>query len=103
MLGIIENMSTFACPRCGHEESLFGEGGGAALAAACNVPLLGHVPVNAAIRAQTDAGRPPVVAEPDGPAALRFGAIARHATALLARRPRDQKHKFPKIVVEERK
>jgi ATP-binding protein involved in chromosome partitioning len=103
VLGIIENMSTFACPRCGHEESLFGEGGGATLAAACNVPLLGHVPVNAAIRAQTDAGRPPVVAEPDGPAALRFGAIARHAAALLARRPRDQKHKFPKIVVEERK
>jgi ATP-binding protein involved in chromosome partitioning len=67
------------------------------------VALLGRVPLNSAIRAQTDAGRPPVVAEPEGPAARRFAAIARHAAALLAARPRDQRHKFPKIVVEGRK
>jgi ATP-binding protein involved in chromosome partitioning len=103
VLGVIENMSTFQCPKCGHEESLFGEGGGERLAVECGVPLLGRVPLNAAIRAQTDAGRPPVAAEPDGAAARRFGEIARRAAAALALRPKDQKHKFPRIVVEERK
>jgi ATP-binding protein involved in chromosome partitioning len=102
VLGVIENMSSFQCPKCGHEESLFGEGGGERLAAECGVPFLGRVPLNAAIRAQTDAGRPPVVAEPDGAAARRYGEIARKAAAALAQRPRDQKHKFPRIVVEDR-
>jgi ATP-binding protein involved in chromosome partitioning len=101
VLGVVENMSTFLCPACGHEESLFGEGGGAALAAGCGVPLLGQVPINAAIRAQTDAGRPPVVAEPEGVPARRYRRIARHMAAVLAARPRDQKHKFPRIVVED--
>jgi ATP-binding protein involved in chromosome partitioning len=103
VVGIIENMSTFLCPGCGREESLFGAGGGEQLAAECGVPLLGKVPLNAAIRAQTDAGRPPVVAEPDGPAARRYREIALRLAAVLARRPPDQKHKFPKIVVEDRK
>lgn len=103
VLGVIENMSTFQCPKCGHEESLFGEGGGERLAAECGVPLLGKVPLNAAIRAQTDAGRPPVASEPDGAAARRYGEIARRAAAAVALRPKDQKHKFPRIVVEERK
>jgi ATP-binding protein involved in chromosome partitioning len=103
VLGVIENMSTFLCPKCGHEEAFFGEGGGAALAADCGVPLLGQVPIDAAIRAQTDAGRPPVVADPQGASARRYRDIARRTAAVLAARPRDQKHKFPKIVVEGRK
>jgi len=102
VLGVIENMSTFACPECGHEESLFGTGGGESLAAECGIPMLGHVPINAAIRAQTDAGRPPVIAEPEGLAATRYRQIARRTAAALARRPAAQKHKFPKIVVEDR-
>jgi ATP-binding protein involved in chromosome partitioning len=96
-------MSTFQCPRCGHEESLFGEGGGEQLAGECNVPLLGRVPLNAAIRAQTDAGRPPVVADPAGAAARRYSEIALKAAIVLAQRPKDQRHKFPRIVVEDRR
>ncbi len=103
VLGVIENMSTFLCPKCGHEEALFGEGGGAELAQACGVPLLGQVPLNGAIRSQTDEGNPPVAADPEGALALRYREIARRVAAELALRPKDQKHKFPKIVVEERK
>ncbi len=103
VLGIIENMSTFVCPECGHEEALFGTGGGQQLAAECGVPLLGRVPLDGAIRAQTDAGVPPLVGDPDGAIARRYREIARRTAAQLARRPKDQKHKFPKIVVEDRK
>ncbi|MBW7930610.1 MAG: iron-sulfur cluster carrier protein ApbC [Gammaproteobacteria bacterium] len=87
ILGVVENMSSFICPKCGHEESLFGEGGGERLAAACGVPLLGKVPLNSAIRAQTDAGRPPLVAEPDGAVAQRYREIALRAAAVLSGRP----------------
>ncbi len=100
LLGVVENMSTFLCPKCGHEESLFGEGGGKQLAADGGVSLLGAVPLNGLIRSQTDAGRPPVIADPDGALACRYRDIARRAAAAVALRPRDQKHKFPKIVVE---
>ncbi|MCC7328995.1 MAG: iron-sulfur cluster carrier protein ApbC [Gammaproteobacteria bacterium] len=102
VLGVIENMSSFICPKCGHEESLFGEGGGEQLAASCGVPLLGRVPLNSAIRAQTDAGRPPLVAEPDGPVARRYREIALRAAAALAGRPQGQAHRFPPIVEERR-
>lgn len=94
ILGIVENMSSFVCPGCGHEESLFGEGGGEQLAAACGVPLLGKLPLNGAIRAQTDAGRPPLVAEPQGPVARRYREIALRLAAELARRPLPRTYKF---------
>lgn len=103
VLGVIENMSTFICSRCGHEEALFGEGGGQELAGACGVPLLGRLPLNGSIRSQTDAGCPPVAADPEGAVAQRYREIARKAAALLALRPRDLKHKLPNIVVESRK
>ncbi|MBM4197208.1 MAG: Mrp/NBP35 family ATP-binding protein [Gammaproteobacteria bacterium] len=102
VLGVIENMASFVCPSCAHEAPLFGAGGGERLAAECGVPLLGAVPLVASIRAQTDAGCPPVVAEPDGVVAARYASIARQLALALARRPRDQKHLFPRIVVEDR-
>ncbi|MCC7257852.1 MAG: iron-sulfur cluster carrier protein ApbC [Gammaproteobacteria bacterium] len=100
LLGIVENMSSFVCPKCSHEEPLFGAGGGADLAAECGIPLLGAIPLDRTIRAQTDAGRPPVVADPQGVLAQRYRQVARRTAAALARRPADQKHKFPRIVVE---
>jgi ATP-binding protein involved in chromosome partitioning len=102
VLGVVENMSTFICPKCGHEEALFGEGGGDELAAASGVPLLGRLPLNGSVRAQTDAGRPPVVADPEGAIAQRYREIARRTALELARRPKDLKHKLPGIVVEGR-
>jgi ATP-binding protein involved in chromosome partitioning len=103
ILGVLENMASFVCPSCARETPLFGSGGGERLAAECGVPLLGVVPLEAAIRAQTDAGRPPVAAEPDGLIAARYRLIARRLALAVALRPADQKHKFPKIVVEERR
>jgi ATP-binding protein involved in chromosome partitioning len=68
-LGLLENMSHFECPSCGHETDLFGKGGGEALAAELKVPFLGHIPLYEPVRRGGDAGRPIVIGEPDAPAA----------------------------------
>ena len=69
VLGVIENMSTYVCSKCGHEEPLFGSGGGATMASDYEVELLGALPLERRIREQTDSGNPTVVAEPEQPAA----------------------------------
>ena len=84
VLGIIENMATHVCSQCGHEEHIFGAGGGERMAAEYGVPLLGSLPLDIRIREQTDGGRPTVVAEPDGRLAAAYHEIARRATARLA-------------------
>jgi ATP-binding protein involved in chromosome partitioning len=73
--GVIENMSAFQCEH-GESYALFGEGGGAELAQDAGVPLLGAVPLEAAVSAGGDAGTP--VALGEGPAAEAFRAIAAH-------------------------
>jgi ATP-binding protein involved in chromosome partitioning len=103
ILGVVENMSTFSCPECGHKTSVFGEGGAADMAEQFDVPLLGRLPLNAAIRLESDAGRPSVVAEPDGEVAREFLSIARNTAEAVARRPKDYKGVFPDIVVEKKK
>jgi ATP-binding protein involved in chromosome partitioning len=84
VLGVVENMSTHVCSNCGHEEPIFGEGGGARMAAQYAVPLLGSLPLDMRIREQADGGRPTVVAEPDGRLAAAYHEIARRAAARLA-------------------
>ncbi|SRR5579871_714020 len=84
VLGIVENMATHVCSNCGHEEHVFGEGGGRRMAEQYGVPLLGSLPLDIAIREQADGGKPSVVADPDGKVALAFLDIARRATARLA-------------------
>ena len=84
VLGVVENMSTHICSNCGHEEHVFGEGGGARLAEQYGVELLGSLPLDIRIREQADGGAPTVVAAPDSDLALRFRAIARTAAARLA-------------------
>lgn len=101
VLGIVENMSTHMCSRCGHEEHIFGSGGGARMAQQYGVQLLAELPLDGRIRAETDSGRPTVVAEPDSPRALAYLRMARRAAGELARRGRDRSTVFPKIVVEE--
>ncbi|MDP5291792.1 iron-sulfur cluster carrier protein ApbC [Oceanimonas sp. CHS3-5] len=66
VLGVIENMSYHQCSQCGHQESLFGEGGGEHLCSEHGVPLLGRMPLNATLCRQMDAGTPVVAAEPEG-------------------------------------
>jgi len=77
VLGIVENMSTHVCTECGHEEAVFGSGGGDAIAREYGVDLLAQLPLSMDIRMLSDAGRPPVANEPDGDIANRFKLIAR--------------------------
>ena len=77
ILGIIENMSTYVCPNCGHEEHIFGHGGAKAEAAALQVDFLGEVPLDIRIRQSGDDGTPIVASAPDSPHAAAYMAIAR--------------------------
>ena len=83
-LGIIENMSYFVCPDCGHEADIFGHGGGELMAAELNVPFLGRIPIYQPIREGSDTGVPLVIAEPDSPAASAFVAAAERTAAQVS-------------------
>lgn len=85
VLGIIENMSTHVCSNCGHEEHIFGAGGGRRMAQQYGVDLLAELPLDIRIREQTDSGRPTVVAEPDGALAHAYLSLARRTAGALAR------------------
>lgn len=101
VLGIVENMSLHVCSQCGHEEAIFGSGGGERMSAEYDVPLLGRLPLDPVIREQTDGGTPTVVAEPGGPAARAYRAAALQMAGALAARGRDYSRRFPNIVVED--
>lgn len=103
VLGVIENMAGHVCPRCQHEEAVFGEGGGLMMAEACEVPLLGALPLSRSIRENVDLGKPTVVAEPEGVLAQRYVDIAFALTAQLSKRPRNYSTLFPNVVIEENK
>lgn len=100
VLGIIENMSIHICSECGHEEHIFGEGGGQRMSEDHNVDFLGALPLDKKIREQVDSGRPSVVAEPDGRIAQIYRDIARRTAAKLALKSRDHAAKFPQIVIQ---
>ena len=102
ILGIVENMSTHVCTNCGHEEPLFGSGGGAQIAADYEVELLGQLPLDLRIREQTDSGNPSVIADPGAAPASAYRAIARRMAARLALQGKDYSRRFPNIVVENR-
>ena len=76
VLGIVENMSYYECPKCGKREELFGSGGGAQIAAQFGVPLLGRIPLIAELRAGGDAGKPIVAERPEHPVSQLFLHIA---------------------------
>ena len=84
VLGVVENMAWHLCTNCGHREAIFGEQGGAKMAAQYGTELLGQLPLDIRIREQADSGRPTVVADPEGELALRYREIARLAAARLA-------------------
>ncbi|MGN6514190.1 MAG: iron-sulfur cluster carrier protein ApbC [Lysobacteraceae bacterium] len=88
VLGLLENMAVHVCSHCGHAEHVFGEGGGARMAAQYGVPLLGSLPLEAAVRVQGDAGTPIVAAAPESAAAQAYRAAAARLAATLAARPR---------------
>ena len=83
-LGVVENMSYFVCPGCGHESDIFGRGGGEKMAAEVDVPFLGRVPIYQPIREGGDSGVPLMIAEPDSPAARALMAVAERTAAQLS-------------------
>ncbi|HTQ13625.1 MAG TPA: iron-sulfur cluster carrier protein ApbC [Rhizomicrobium sp.] len=96
ILGIVENMSVFVCPECGHESHIFGHGGARATAEELGSPFLGEIPLVPAIRETSDAGTPIVVSRPDGREANSFLAIAQQVAEKIAAPQRPA----PKIVIE---
>jgi ATP-binding protein involved in chromosome partitioning len=99
VLGVVENMSTHVCAKCGHEEAIFGAGGGEALAKEEGVELLGQIPLDLRIREQADSGCPTVAAEPDSPISSRYREIARNIITQLERP--GSSPSFPKISIVE--
>ena len=101
ILGLVENMSIHVCSNCGHAEHIFGAGGGERMAKEYGVEVLGSLPLDIGIREQADGGHPSVVADPHGPIAETYRAIARKVAIRIAERARDMSAKFPTIVVQD--
>lgn len=100
ILGVVENMSTHVCSQCGHEEAIFGEGGGQTMASESDIDLLGSLPLEMSIRVQADSGKPTVVSDPDSRTAEAYREIARKAAARLSQQAKDYSAKFPNIVIQ---
>ncbi|ACA20259.1 MRP protein-like protein [Methylobacterium sp. 4-46] len=98
ILGIVENMATFVCPHCGQASAIFGHGGARHEAERLGVPFLGEVPLTMAIRESSDAGRPVVAVDPDGPQAAIYREIAARLWAGLSGAPAGRTP--PRIVIE---
>ena len=80
-LGLIENMSWFVCPQCGHEHHIFGHGGAERAAQRLGVPFLGAIPLEEDIRVESDGGAPIVVSRPDSAGARAFRDLASQIAA----------------------
>ena len=107
ILGVIENMGTHICSQCQHEEAIFGEGGGQKMADEYDIPVLGSIPLDIAIRKAVDSGMPTVakVDESDDYSARekeiadRYHDIALKLAGKLASRKKDYRSLFPKIEI----
>ena len=101
VLGIVENMSMHICSQCGHEEPIFGTGGGESMAQQYGVDLLGALPLDMSIREGVDAGKPSVAFDPDSRVSEIYREIGRRVTGKLALAAKDYSAKFPNIVVQQ--
>ncbi len=97
ILGIVENMSYFICPECGHRSDIFAHGGARHEAERLGVPFLGEVPLAMPIRETSDGGRPIVASDPDSAHAKAYLAIARQVQAGLSG---GAMRAAPRIVIE---
>jgi len=98
VLGLVENMSYFVCPKCGERSDIFGHGGAQHEAERQGVPFLGAVPLHMDIRETSDAGRPVVATAPDGPHAKVYREIAAKVRDALG--AGSSGRAAPKIVIE---
>lgn len=99
VLGVIENMSYYLCPQCGHRADIFDHGGARQEAEAMGMEFLGDIPLDIVIREDSDAGKPILVARPDSPQAVRYQEIAARIAARVATMSFNAS-KGPSIVVE---
>jgi ATP-binding protein involved in chromosome partitioning len=100
VLGIVENMSYFLCPNCGHQADIFGHGGARTEAARLGVEFLGEIPLHLDIRETSDSGRPIVVTRPDTEHAAAYRAIADRIWQQLSAGVGPQGRQAPRIVVQ---
>ncbi len=100
ILGIVENMSTHICSNCGHEEPIFGSGGGEKMCKDYDVEFLGSLPLDIRIREQADSGNPTVIAEREGKISAIYKAIARRVAYKVSDLAQDHTALFPKIVIQ---
>jgi ATP-binding protein involved in chromosome partitioning len=101
ILGIVENMSTHVCSQCGHEEHIFGAGGGEKMCKDYDVEFLGGLPLDKRIREHTDSGTPTVVVEPQGRIAEIYRTIARRIAVKVDEMALDHSSLLAKIIIED--
>ena len=99
VLGIVENMSYFSCPNCGHRTDIFAHGGARREAEKLGVPFLGEIPLDIKIRETSDGGRPIVASEPDSPHAAAYRAIADAVWAQIEGGLANAERAAPRIVI----
>lgn len=97
IMGVIENMSSYVCPKCGHEEHIFGTEGAKAMAEELSLPFLGHIPLNISIRETGDAGKPIVAANPGSPSSQAYFRIAEKLAADF----QVERRAAPEIIMED--
>jgi ATP-binding protein involved in chromosome partitioning len=96
ILGIVENMSYYICPHCNTQDQIFGQGGGKRAAEQLGIPFLGEVPLDIAIRKQSDVGAPIVIAYPDAPSSK----VLRHIAEQIAAQVSIRSYEAPVLEVE---
>ena len=96
ILGIVENMSYYICPHCNLQDQIFGQGGGKRAAEQLGIPFLGEVPLDIAIRMQSDMGSPIVLAQPDAPSSV----VLRHIAEKVAAQVSIRSYEAPVLEVE---
>ena len=100
ILGVVENMSTHICTACGHEEAIFGHGGGEQMAKDFDIPLLGRLPLAMEIRSSLDAGTPTMMKDPGSHLAESYRSLALRTAGVLSVMPRSMVMQMPQIVVQ---
>ena len=100
IIGIVENMSTHICTNCGHEEHIFGHGGGNKMSIDYNTLLLGNLPLDISIREQLDIGNPSVAADPTSKISKIYQTIAQKVAYKVSELAEDHSGKFPNIVIQ---
>lgn len=100
ILGLVENMSVYCCPQCGHKAPIFGEGGAKKMSADYEVEMLGHLPLSLSIREKADSGMPTVVSDPTSDTAQTYRDIAHKIAVTIAKKQKNFDSKMPNIVIQ---